>query len=157
MFNYSGLVFDVTGGVCCNLRCQTYLESNSNFFCAHFAELKHLSELSLVDFIFQTLLHAKLCQQTEYDSKGAVRTFFSQNFWFCLKVGGGLTKTQVFCAIQILPWNCQNTWDKILGQSAKKIWARSPLKQQTLINDTLLNSCSRDPTFCVMNVHLFGV
>ena len=57
---------------------------------------------------------------------------------------------------QALPWNCQNTWDKILGQSAKKIWARSPLKQQTLKNDTLLNSCSRDPTFCIMNVHLFG-
>ena len=34
----------------------------------------------VVDFISQTLLHAKLCQQTEYDSKGAVRTFFSQNF-----------------------------------------------------------------------------
>ena len=88
--------------------------------------------------------------------KGGSQNFFSQNFWFCLKMGGGLTKTQVFCAKQILLWNCQNTWDKILGQSAKKIWARSPLKQQTLKNDTLLNSCSRDPTFCIMNVHLFG-
>ena len=43
------------------------------------------------------------------------------------------------------------------GSVCKKIWARSPLKQQTLKNDTLLNSCSRDPTFCIMNVHLFGV
>ena len=57
-----------------------HFESNSKFFSAHFAELKLLAELLLVDFIFQTLLHAKLCQQTEYDSKGAVRTFFSQNF-----------------------------------------------------------------------------
>ena len=84
MFNYSGLVFDVTRGVCCNFRCQTYLESNSNFS-AHFAELKLLSELLLVDFISQTLLHGKLCQQTEYDSKGAelfsARTFDSVSRW----------------------------------------------------------------------------
>ena len=85
MFNYSGLVFDVTGVVCCNFRCQTYLESNSNFICAHFAELKLLSELLLVDFISQTLLYGKLCQQTEYDSKGAelfsARTFDFVSRW----------------------------------------------------------------------------
>ena len=90
MFNYSGLVFDVTRGVCCNFRCQTYLESNSNFFSAHFAELKHLSELLLVDFIFQTLLHAKLCQQTEYDSKGAVRTFFQPELLTLSQGGWGV-------------------------------------------------------------------
>ena len=89
MFNYSGLVFDVTRGLCCNFRCQTYLESNSNFFCAHFAELKLLSELLLVDFISQTLLHAKLCQQTEYDSKGTVRTFFQPELLILSQGGWG--------------------------------------------------------------------
>ena len=54
---------------------------------------------------------------------------------------------------QALPWNCQNTWDKILDQSAKKIWARSSFKQQTLANDILLDSGSRDPTCCIINVH----
>ena len=39
----------------------------------------------VVDFISQTLLHAKLCQQTEYDSKGAelfsARTFDFVSRW----------------------------------------------------------------------------
>ena len=150
MFNYSGLVFDVTGVVCCNFRCQTYLESNSNFS-AHFAELKLLSELLLVC----RRLHipdSAPCKTLPADwiwFKGGSQNFFQPELLILSQGGWGSDQIPK----QALPWNCQNTWDKILDQSAKKIWARSSFKQQTLANDILLDSGSRDPTCCIINVH----